>query len=412
MATALDSFYPFIGQTLTNAQWQNYLLLFSTDGVRQTLNSTSALAVVQHGAGDKSVDVSAGRLLLQGNFGENSTTKNLAIASNVSGNPRIDLVVVRITSATPTIQLDILQGTPAGVPVAPTLTQTAATYEVALAQIAVANGFASIGTAQITDKRAWASAQAIRAPSTGSATALPYPSFTSAAPIITLPVSGTTAITSIAAGPAGTILILEFASATCSVANGSNLKLGGNYTSTALGTLTLESDGANWIEVARGLGGQQNPNLVLAGPTTGVGSVAYRALVAADLPLYSPFNITSITQGASTPTFTTQCARYVQYGKTAIVHVAVTLTAAGSAGNAITMTLPAALTMAISGQSTIGSFSYNDTSVTIYTGTVQLSSATTLTFIVSGNANFLGALPNFATANTDTLSFTMQVELA
>lgn len=418
MATALDSFYPFLNQTLTNANWQSYLLMFGVDGVRQTLNSTSSLAVVQRGAGaNKSVDVSAGRILLQGDFGENSTTKNLTIADNASGNPRIDRVVVRVTPATPTMELDILQGTPGAVPVAPTLTQLATVYEVSLAQIAVANGFASIVTANITSERAWGSTHAIRPAATASATALPYPSYTAAAPMVILPVSGTTNITSIPIGPASTILILEFASAACTVTSGSNLTMPRDYTSTATGTLSFYSDGTNWVEFAR-TRERQTANIVYAGPASGAAATpTFRAMVAADMPLFTTWtpSATGLVQGGATPTFTTNFARTVQHGKFAMITFHCTITGAGSAANVILMTLPVSLTMAAYATFTsIGSFVYSDASVTGYSGSAVFNTATTVGFQVSSQTGgvLLGNGPSFATANTDSLTFTISVELA
>jgi hypothetical protein len=85
-----------------------------------------------------------------------------------------------------------------------------------------------------------------RGTSTASAASLTLPTN---GPII--PITGTTTITSITAQAAGKVVTLEFASAGCQVTNGSNLKLKGNYYSRVLGTLTLESDGTNWIEVSR-----------------------------------------------------------------------------------------------------------------------------------------------------------------
>jgi hypothetical protein len=64
-------------------------------------------------------------------------------------------------------------------------------------------------------------------------------------------VSGTTTITSIPIWPAGSMVTLVFASASCQVTDGSNLNLAGNYTSVVGGTLTIISDGTNWNEVGR-----------------------------------------------------------------------------------------------------------------------------------------------------------------
>ena len=64
-------------------------------------------------------------------------------------------------------------------------------------------------------------------------------------------VTGTTGITSItAAGNARRTVTLIFAGA-LTVTDGSNLKLAGNFTTTADDTLTLYCDGTNWIELGR-----------------------------------------------------------------------------------------------------------------------------------------------------------------
>lgn len=61
-------------------------------------------------------------------------------------------------------------------------------------------------------------------------------------------VTGTTTITSITADRAGRIVVLVFPGA-LTVTDGSNLKLAGNFVTTADDTLMLASDGTNWIEV-------------------------------------------------------------------------------------------------------------------------------------------------------------------
>lgn len=63
-------------------------------------------------------------------------------------------------------------------------------------------------------------------------------------------VTGDTGITSIDAAPKGRRITLVFAG-TPTVTDGSNLKLAGNFVSTANDTLSLISDGTNWIETSR-----------------------------------------------------------------------------------------------------------------------------------------------------------------
>jgi hypothetical protein len=63
-------------------------------------------------------------------------------------------------------------------------------------------------------------------------------------------ITGTTGIATITASRSGRLVTLIF-SGVLTVTDGSNLKLAGNFTTTADDTLTLRSDGTNWIEVAR-----------------------------------------------------------------------------------------------------------------------------------------------------------------
>lgn len=68
-----------------------------------------------------------------------------------------------------------------------------------------------------------------------------------------IPISGTTGITSIdTTGQAGRTITLQFAGA-LTVTDGSNLKLAGDFVTTADDTLMLTCDGTNWYEVARSI---------------------------------------------------------------------------------------------------------------------------------------------------------------
>ena len=90
-------------------------------------------------------------------FYANSTDNTLTIASNSSGNSRIDTVVVELDLSQPagsdTLVAKIIQGTPAASPVAPTLTQTASVFQYPLADVSVADGFTVITNSNITDRR-------------------------------------------------------------------------------------------------------------------------------------------------------------------------------------------------------------------------------------------------------------------
>lgn len=84
-----------------------------------------------------------------------SSTSNIAIAANSSGNPRIDLVVLRLTRSTWNVACAVVQGTPAVSPTVPALTQglgTTGTFEVPIAEVAVANGATVITAANVTSR--------------------------------------------------------------------------------------------------------------------------------------------------------------------------------------------------------------------------------------------------------------------
>lgn len=103
------------------------------------------------------VEVSSGAAYVKGFHFESDATETFTIAANASGNPRIDRIVLRADWATKTIALAMIAGTPAATPTPAALTQTeGTTWEVSLAYIWVANGFATIANDEIHDERTFA----------------------------------------------------------------------------------------------------------------------------------------------------------------------------------------------------------------------------------------------------------------
>lgn len=127
----------------------NYGVLLGTgDG---TYDPVQAIA-----SGAANVDVKVGAALVNGKLYETDTAVTLTVAANASGNPRIDTLVLRADYVAQTVRPVIKQGTPAVSPVRPTLTQNSSLWEMPLADIAVANGFATITQSNITDRRRYA----------------------------------------------------------------------------------------------------------------------------------------------------------------------------------------------------------------------------------------------------------------
>lgn len=147
------------------------LLFIATDFVYQNgVLASGDCAVSQRGAGaNMSVDVAAGRCYVPNSSYSSNTdgqtkywpilndaTKNVVISANTSGNPRIDIIVVKMNTGTApdddasnVVEIEAVEGTPAASPAVPTTPNNS--YK--LAEIAVANGAVSIVTGDITDKR-------------------------------------------------------------------------------------------------------------------------------------------------------------------------------------------------------------------------------------------------------------------
>lgn len=91
------------------------------------------------------VTLKAGTAIVAGTLYENDGDLPLVVQPNVSGNPRIDRVILRKDYVAQTVRAVILQGTPAASPVPPALTQTPGVlWEISLADIPVPNGFSVI----------------------------------------------------------------------------------------------------------------------------------------------------------------------------------------------------------------------------------------------------------------------------
>jgi hypothetical protein len=105
----------------------------------------------------RSVVVATGAAVVQGIPFWNAAARTVLITANASGNPRIDTIVLEVVpqgeATEGKVTLKVVDGTPAGSPVAPTLTQSTALWQFPLADVAVANGAATISQGNITDRR-------------------------------------------------------------------------------------------------------------------------------------------------------------------------------------------------------------------------------------------------------------------
>lgn len=99
------------------------------------------------------VTVKEGFGFIKAKYAENTSDYDLTLDAADTDNPRIDRIVLRLSTTNRNITLNILKGTPAAEPEAPALTRTSTVYELCLASIAVAANATAIATADITDTR-------------------------------------------------------------------------------------------------------------------------------------------------------------------------------------------------------------------------------------------------------------------
>ena len=132
-------------------EWSQILRYAVASGVLD--GELNGLEVSASGA-DMQTDVATGRAIVQG-FGFQSTAVEALTHSAADGaNDRIDRVILRLDFAAESVDLAVLEGTPAGSPTAPALTQTwGTTWEISLAQVLINAGDTSIDPGDVTDER-------------------------------------------------------------------------------------------------------------------------------------------------------------------------------------------------------------------------------------------------------------------
>jgi len=102
------------------------------------------------------VKVKSGQAMVRGHYYNNSAEVNLAITAADATNNRIDNIVLELDPSANTIALKVIDGTPAGSPVAPALTQTdGGIYQIKLAEVLVAALVTTINAGDVTDSRSF-----------------------------------------------------------------------------------------------------------------------------------------------------------------------------------------------------------------------------------------------------------------
>jgi hypothetical protein len=136
----------------TQPQFAEVLAKIFSNGVFSGIGDD--FAVVENDPVSLSVVVGAGEAWIQGFWCQNTADLTKTLAAADPDNDRIDRIVLRLDTTTNfKISVEVLTGTPGAVPEAPALTQTAATYEISLAQVLVAEDATSVSDTEITDER-------------------------------------------------------------------------------------------------------------------------------------------------------------------------------------------------------------------------------------------------------------------
>lgn len=155
MGQLLDFYLPYDtgpGGTTMEDQWRAMARLWLSDG--PVRGESTEFQVIT--AAGRNVTVRAGQCWIEGHWGVLGTPFTQPLGANVSGNPRIDTVVLRNDFGANTISIEVLVGTPAGSPSPPALTQNTSVWEIPLADVRCANGFTSPISSDITDRRVFA----------------------------------------------------------------------------------------------------------------------------------------------------------------------------------------------------------------------------------------------------------------
>lgn len=149
-------FYPFDsgpGASVMTAQWSKMARLWKPDGV--IFGYANEYQVYADSSG-KQVKVKTGAVWIKGGYAYDTSENTIALASNSSGNPRIDVIAAEIDWVNNTMGIVSITGTPGATPVAPSLTQTDGTkWQIKLGQVTIANGYTTVAAGDVTDFRSY-----------------------------------------------------------------------------------------------------------------------------------------------------------------------------------------------------------------------------------------------------------------
>jgi len=139
----------------TQPQFAEVLEKLFSNGVFKDVDDE--LAVSENNPVSLSVIVASGEGWINGFWYQNTEDLTKTLGAADPDNPRIDRIILRLdTTDDLEITCEVLEGTPAAEPDPPELTQEAATYEISLCQVLVAEDATGVADEDITDEREYA----------------------------------------------------------------------------------------------------------------------------------------------------------------------------------------------------------------------------------------------------------------
>jgi hypothetical protein len=142
--------FPFENIDTTETEY-SYLMRNLGQGIIEgRLNELDPTA---NGSG-MTVEVATGEALVRGHYYRSNATETVTLSDSDPTSPRIDSVILRLDPGANSIVLAVLTGTPAGAPVATSLTQTdTGIYEILIATISVDANSVVVASEDVTDGR-------------------------------------------------------------------------------------------------------------------------------------------------------------------------------------------------------------------------------------------------------------------
>lgn len=161
MAENYGPFNTGTGANFTETNWREWVGNLFTPGVVKGAkvggSAGGDLAVTANGS-NMVLTIATGAGIVYGFAYENDASTTKTIGTQGGGLNRIDYIVLKLDFVARTVLITVKVGTAASSPVAPSLTQSATTWEVPLFTVFIGNAVTSLNSGNLTDVRAYCSA--------------------------------------------------------------------------------------------------------------------------------------------------------------------------------------------------------------------------------------------------------------